>query len=301
MNIDNICEPLNYTINQQGKNIRKHLILYIQYLLGNTNPYIDQIINDINITHNATLIIDDIHDQSLKRRGKTCAYLLFGKPLTLNAGYLKTLQILNNLDKFYPTATINTIRKLYIDSFYKGHIGQGFDIYWRECGHIPSLEEYIIMIDNKTGIIFNTSVKICDLCNSKQTSKKRLSKIIILMTYIGRFFQIRDDYINLTCPKYWKLKGFCEDLDNGNVNYVLVMLKHIYPNYKLTGSKNKIYKILYKKRVFESVWYILDQYKEKIILLEKNITQSKTITHFLDDFFKKLTFEKPLHYTKIQN
>tara|TARA_A100001015_G_scaffold71144_1_gene78814 strand:+ start:1429 stop:2334 length:906 start_codon:yes stop_codon:yes gene_type:complete len=299
MDINNIFEPLNYTINQQGKNIRKHLILYIQYLLGDTNPYIKQIINDINITHNATLIIDDIHDQSLKRRGKTCAYLLFGKPLTLNAGYLKTLQILNELDKFYPISAIDTIRKLYIDSFYKGHIGQGFDIYWREIKHIPSLEEYIIMVDNKTGIIFNTSVKICDLCNSKQASKKQLSKITILMTYIGRFFQIRDDYINLTCPKYWKLKGFCEDLDNGNVNYVLVILKHMYPNYKLTGSKKKIYKILYKKRIFEAVWYILDQYKEKIILLEKNITQSKTTTHYLDDFFKKLTFEKPVHYSKI--
>lgn len=301
MNIHNICEPLNYTVNQKGKNIRKHLILYIQYLLGNTNPYIDRIINDIDITHNATLIIDDIHDQSLKRRGKTCAYLLFGKPLTLNAGYLKTLQILNDLDKFYPISAIDTIRKLYIDSFYKGHIGQGFDIYWREIKHIPSLKEYIIMVDNKTGIIFNTSVKICNLCNSKQASKKQLSKITILMTYIGRFFQIRDDYINLTCTKYWKLKGFCEDLDNGNVNYVLVMLKHIYPNYKLTGSKKKIYKILYKKRIFEAVWYILDQYKEKIIILEKNITQSKTTTHYLDNVLKKLTFEKPLHYTKILN
>lgn len=188
MDIHNICEPLNYTINQQGKNIRKDLILYIQSLLGNTNVYIDQIIKDIDITHNATLIIDDIHDQSLKRRGKTCAYLLFGKPLTLNAGYLKTLQILNELDKFYPVLAIDTIRKLYIDSFYKGHIGQGFDIYWREIKHIPSLEEYIIMVDNKTGIIFTTSIKICDLCNNKQAPKIQLDKITILMTYIGRFF-----------------------------------------------------------------------------------------------------------------
>lgn len=301
MDIHNICEPLNYTINQQGKNIRKDLILYIQSLLGNTNVYIDQIIKDIDITHNATLIIDDIHDQSLKRRGKTCAYLLFGKPLTLNAGYLKTLQILNELDKFYPILAIDTIRKLYIDSFYKGHIGQGFDIYWRESKHIPSLEEYIIMVDNKTGIIFTTSVKICDLCNNKQAPKIQLDKITILMTYIGRFFQIRDDYINLTCPKYWNLKGFCEDLDNGNVNYVLVILKHIYPTYALPKSKKKIYKILYNKRILEAVWYILNQYKEKIILLEKKITHSNKTTYHLDKFFKKLTFEKPLHYTKIWN
>ena len=299
MNIDNICEPLNYTIKQQGKNMRKHLIIYIQYLLGSTNTYINQIINDIDITHNATLIIDDIHDQSLKRRGNPCAYLRFGKPLTLNAGYLKTLQILDQLDKFYPKQAVNTIRKLYINSFYKGHIGQGFDIYWRETNYIPSLKEYIIMVDNKTGIIFTTSVQICNLCNDKQSSKIQLNNIMILMTYIGRFFQIRDDYINLTCPKYWKLKGFCEDLDNGNINYVLVILKHIYPNYKLTGSKKMIYKILYNKRILEYVWYILEQYKHKIILLEKKITQSNEITQYLNNILKKLSFEKPLHYTKI--
>ena len=80
MDLNNIYKPINYALNQKGKNIRKHLIIYIQYLLGNKNPYINQIINDINSTHNATLIIDDIHDQSLKRRGKKCAYLLFGKP-----------------------------------------------------------------------------------------------------------------------------------------------------------------------------------------------------------------------------
>tara|TARA_Y100000741_G_C18258809_1_gene559892 strand:- start:2664 stop:3578 length:915 start_codon:yes stop_codon:yes gene_type:complete len=299
MDIHKLCEPLNYTLNHKGKNIRKHLILYIQYLLGNKNPYISQIINDINVTHNATLIIDDIHDQSLKRRGKTCAYLLFGKPLTLNAGYLKTLQILDNLDTHYPKTALDEIRKLYINSFYKGHIGQGFDIYWREINYIPSLKEYIIMVDNKTGIIFNTSVKICNLCNDIRTSKERLEKILIMMTYIGRFFQIRDDYINLTCPKYWKLKGFCEDLDHNNVNYTLVILKHIYPQYTLVDTKEKIYRILYKKNIFTCVWHILDKYREKIILLEKEITQSDSITHYLDDFFKKLTFEKALHYNKL--
>ena len=35
--------------------------------------------------HNASLLIDDIEDLSVKRRGREAAYLKFGIPLTLNA------------------------------------------------------------------------------------------------------------------------------------------------------------------------------------------------------------------------
>ena len=38
---------------------------------------------------------------------------------------------------------------------------------------------------------------------------------------------------------------------------------------------------------------------KETFLLEKEITQSDTITHYLDDFFKKLTFDKALHYNKL--
>ena len=251
MNIDKLYEPINYTLRIDGKNIRKHIILYIQSLLGNIdNPLTDIIINDINVSHNASLIIDDIHDESIKRRGKLCAYLLFGKPLTLNAGYLKSLSILNSVDKKYPKKYANKIKNLYIDSFYKGHIGQGLDIYWTKQKYIPTIEEYILMIDNKTGIMFNTCAKACIYTSSTTCKSSKQQLLILLMTFIGRFFQIRDDYINLTCPKYWKLKGFYEDLDNDNVSYVLCILKHIYPKnrFKKLTNKLKIYKYLYKKK-----------------------------------------------------
>lgn len=304
MDINKLYEPIDYTMKLNGKNIRKHIILYIQTLLKNKNTHLtNTIIDDITTTHNASLIIDDIHDLSVRRRGKICAYLLFGKPLTLNAGYLKTLHILNTIDKRYPKNIANKVKNLYIDSFYKGHIGQGLDIYWTITKYIPTLEEYILMVDNKTGIMFNTCAKICILTCENKIPRSTYNSLILLMTFIGRFFQIRDDYINLTCPKYWKLKGFCEDLDNENVSYVLCILKHFYPNIKIKTpyNKYKTYKMLYKKYIFNIVYAILERYKVHIIEIEKTLTQKKTPSTYLSDFFKKLTYDKAMHYSKITN
>ena len=296
MDIHKLYEPLEYNIKSGGKDIRKLTILYIQTLLHNkNNPLTDIIIDDINIAHNTSLIIDDIHDSSIKRRGQLCAYLLFGKPLTLNAGYLKCLSLLNNIDKKYPALIASFTKDLYIDSFYKGHIGQGLDIYWATNKYTPTIPEYLLMIDNKTGIIFNTIAKLCisSLQLTNKTTDKR-NELLLLMLYIGRFFQIRDDYINLTCPEYWKLKGFCEDLDHNNVSYVLCMYKHIFNTPIVTNNKLHIYKLLYKTKIFDMVHYSLTQYKNKIIAIEQRITNTPIISTYLTEFFVKLYVNKAL-------
>ena len=301
MDINKLYEPLDYNIKGGGKDIRKLTILYIQTLLVNkNNPLTNIIIDDINIAHNTSLIIDDIHDSSLKRRGQLCAYLLFGKPLTLNAGYLKCLSLLNNIDNKYPKIISTYIKNLYIDSFYKGHIGQGLDIYWATNKYIPTIPEYLLMIDNKTGIIFNTIAKLCvsSLQLTNKTTDKR-DELLLLMLYIGRYFQIRDDYINLTCPEYWSLKGFCEDLDHQNISYVLCIYKYIFKTPIQSKNKLHIYKLLYKTRIFDMVHYILNSYKEKIIAIEQRITNKSIISTYLTEFFSKLYINKALAPRKI--
>lgn len=38
------------------------------------------------IIHNGSLIIDDLEDQSLMRRGKPCTYIKYGNDYAINAG-----------------------------------------------------------------------------------------------------------------------------------------------------------------------------------------------------------------------
>lgn len=46
----------------------------------------------------------------------------------------------------------------------------------------------------------------------------------------GLYFQVRDDYLNITSADYADKKGFAEDLDEQKFSYILVHLAHSRPD-----------------------------------------------------------------------
>jgi len=308
----NLFAPVEYTLESGGKNTRELIIKYIQNLLNNDkNPVTERIIKDINLLHNSSLVIDDIQDGSLKRRGKECAHIKYGVPISINSGYLQLLSILNDINKNYPESIRDKVKDIYHKCFVLMHIGQGLDIEWTTRKTIPQLDEYNKMMDNKTGGIFNCLIELCIISVPNDISTHIKNLFLELGKYIGRFFQIRDDYINLTCPKYWRLKTFCEDFDEKKVSYIFTLLKTIDPkdiSYEYLDSKlilskqDKImlYKNLYDKKILHKTYMILQQYKDKIIEIERKITLSDGTSSFLKAFFKKLEISLPIEPNKIK-
>jgi geranylgeranyl diphosphate synthase type 3 len=81
-----------------------------------------------------------------------------------------------------------------LDELENLHRGQGLDLGWRANSHVPSVEDYITMIDNKTGGLLRLIVRLME-AESTVPTKPDLLK---LATLFGRYYQIRDDYYNLT-------------------------------------------------------------------------------------------------------
>lgn len=308
----NLFVPVEYTLEGGGKNTRELIIKYIQNLLNNDkNPVTDRIIKDINLLHNSSLVIDDIQDGSFRRRGKECAHIKYGVPISINSGYLQCFSLLNDINKNYPECIHTQVKDIYHKYFVLMHLGQGLDLEWTTRKTIPSLDEYNKMMDNKTGSCFLCPIELCIASTSVDTSTHIKNLFLELGKYIGRFFQIRDDYINLACPKYWKLKTFCEDFDEKKVSYIFTLLKTIDPkdiSYEYLHSKpglskqDKImlYKNLYDKKILHQTYMILQQYKDKIIELERKITQSSETSPFLKAFFKKLEISLPIEPNNIK-
>ena len=294
-----IEEPFYYTYRNKGKEIRKYLLQYAQFLIG-SNSNAKYISEDIEKLHNCSLIIDDIQDNSELRRGRACAYRKFGMPLTLSSSYLIVFEVLNKISLNYsnPLPHLQIIQ----EEIYNLHYGQSLDIYWKQQHIIPEIDDFIQMIDGKTGSVFRGLIRMCGIennCNYLQDACQ-------LFIHLARFFQIRDDYINITLPEYWKKKGFCEDFDERKISYLLVLNKtvtgetleeffNISENDKLSDrQKITLYSKLYNHNILQKTYDILSDMKKNIYILEQKIRNPVSPSPYLKSFFQKLSYCPPI-------
>lgn len=167
------------------------------------------IIGVTEMLHNASLLIDDIEDSSKLRRGFPVAHSIYGIPSVINsANYVYFLGLEKVLTLEHPEAVQVFTRQLL-----ELHRGQGLDIHWRDTYTCPTEQEYRNMVLQKTGGLFGLAVGLMQLfSNWKQDLKP-------LLDTLGLFFQIRDDYANLSSREYSENKSFCEDLTEGKFSF----------------------------------------------------------------------------------
>ena len=157
------------------------------------------------------------------------------------------------------------------------NLGQQLDVYWTYKKEIPSIQEYYYMIENKTGKLFTIIIEIFyELTNNIDHTE--YTKYITLLNKLALFFQIRDDYINLTDPTYWKAKGFCEDFDEKKYSFILI---HFYHDNTINqNQKERFFKLFNKKKL---------SIKKKFKLL-KIMNQSNSI-HYTYQYLTNLQKE----------
>ena len=273
---DILLEPVNYYKRQNGKNIRKVLGDLFGKLLGVTNSNIE-LINDItNDFHNASLVIDDIEDNGTIRRNEPCAHLKYGTPLCINSGYYSIFKSLTNITQNFSQQTSNKI----INYLYYIHEGQGMDIYYTQNKVIPPLEEYEKMMIYKTGYAFIMNLELLMDKSTNVIFRKNYEKVKHILVLFSLFFQIRDDYINLTEINYWKEKGFCQDFDEEKISYLITYFynENIKNNNPYINSniiemmkdkskegKIKIIKIFHNSGLFNDIYNKLQNLKQTIL------------------------------------
>lgn len=125
--------------------------------------------------------------------------------------------------------------KVYTEQLLELHRGQGMEIYWRDNFTCPTESEYKLMTIRKTGGLFMLAIRLMKLFSSSDKDFSHLTAIL------GLYFQVRDDYCNLTSKevlneiqfdknKYYTLfvlqysesKSFCEDLTEGKFSFPII-------------------------------------------------------------------------------
>ena len=141
---DILTQPVTYYTQLNGKNIRKYICNFLGLYLSVNQKNIDYVDEKINMIHSASLVIDDIQDDSTLRRNQECAHIKYGTPLSINAGYLTIFKMLKDINKNNDIS--ETGKHKIVEGLWHLHMGQGMDIYYTTNKIIPTLEEYNTMI-----------------------------------------------------------------------------------------------------------------------------------------------------------
>ena len=154
------------------------------------------------------------------------------------------------------------------------------DIYYTQNKVIPPLEEYEKMMVYKTGYAFIMNLELLMDKSRNVIFRKNYEKVKNILILFSLFFQIRDDYINLTDLNYWKEKGFCQDFDEEKISYLITYFhnENIKNNDKSTNpniiemmkdkskeGKIKIINIFHNSGLFDVIYNKLLQLKQTIL------------------------------------
>mmetsp|Transcript_15676 Transcript_15676/g.11401 ORF Transcript_15676/g.11401 Transcript_15676/m.11401 type:complete len:121 (+) Transcript_15676:266-628(+) len=93
------------------------------------------------IVHNASLIVDDLEDSSIKRRGDYCTYIKFGADVALNAGNFIFFDPISKISQFVTSERKQLeLLTIFNSNLVSLHLGQNWDISWHNGSKIPSEE-----------------------------------------------------------------------------------------------------------------------------------------------------------------
>ena len=216
--------PCSYISTLPSKGFRSALIEALDIWLHVDSATADIAKRTIDMLHNSSLVLDDIEDGSPLRRGKPAAHVIFGQAQSINSATFVYVNAVKLVHQMRSTQAMDAL----LEEIGHLFVGQGWDLYWKHQLQVPTKEEYLQMVDLKTGGLFRLLARL--MLTGSQHSAKVDSQVggdgsvdlSSLSCLLGRFFQIRDDYQNLHSALYAQQKGFCEDLDEGKISYLVV-------------------------------------------------------------------------------
>ena len=227
-NVDLINQMSHYIIASGGKRIRPLLLLLCARATnyGGTEHHAMAVV--IELIHTATLLHDDVVDESTTRRNQDTANELWGNAASVLVGdflYSRAFEILVEPNSM----SIMRILSKATNQIAEGEVLQLLNI--RNAN--VSQTKYFNVIEQKTARLFEAACKIGALLSD--SSEKTINSLGDFGLHLGIAFQIIDDALDYESNSTTMGKEVGDDLSEGKIT-----LPMIYALEKTSGSENKI-------------------------------------------------------------
>ena len=265
-NVDLISQMSQYIINSGGKRIRPLLLLICAKATDYDGDYHYSMAVVIELIHTATLLHDDVVDQSATRRGQETANELWGNAPSVLVGdflYSRAFEIM---------VEPNSMEIMRILSKATNQISEGEVLQLLNIKNANVTQaEYFKVIERKTACLFKAACQIAGILSS--ADQKVINAMGSFGMHLGNAFQIIDDTLDYESDSKIIGKEIGDDLSEGKVT-----LPMIYALEKTEEVENKILKDAIKNADASHINQIVEillnvdafQYSRDIAKIESN-------------------------------
>lgn len=171
---EGVLEPIYDLLDRGGKRWRPVLGMIYAECCGrnvalsveNGSSADDDILFACGLTefvHNGSLMVDDVEDKSLMRRGEPCTYIKYGEDYAVNTGTIMYCVPIMKIDEYITGDALKfKMYKTCCEETANLHFGQNWDIHWHNGKRMPTEEQYLHMIINKTSVLPRLCVRLID-------------------------------------------------------------------------------------------------------------------------------------------
>ncbi|WP_415139515.1 polyprenyl synthetase family protein [Ottowia sp.] len=211
-----VGEVARYIISAGGKRLRPVLLLLTCGALGCQNPHRFNLAAVVEFIHTATLLHDDVVDESTLRRGRSTANEVFGNPASVLVGdflYSRAFQMM---------VETGSMRVMQILADATNVIAEG-EVLQLMNMHDASLDEaaYLRVIRSKTAKLFEASSRLgAVLANASPAIEQACAEY---GQSLGTAFQVIDDVLDYDGDAAEMGKNLGDDLREGKATLPLIL------------------------------------------------------------------------------
>ncbi len=203
-----INQVADYIINSGGKRLRPALVLLSAGVFGKVNTHHHTLAAVVEFIHTATLLHDDVVDESSLRRGRATANTLFGNAASVLVGdfvYSRAFQMMVDVQNMRVMEILSEATNIIAE----GEVLQLLNINDADI----SDEDYLRVIHYKTAKLFEAATRLgAVICDAPPETEAALAEYGMR---IGTAFQLIDDVLDLSGESEQIGKNLGDDIAEG--------------------------------------------------------------------------------------
>lgn len=213
-----LAEPVHYALSGRGKRLRPILTLLTSQACGGQEADALHAAVAVELLHNFTLVHDDIMDRDHTRHGQAAVHAKWDDGVGVLAG--DAMFVIALMELRLSPGRVDELTT----AFAKGALavceGQALDKEY-ESQEVVSVDEYLRMIDLKTGYMLGMAAELGALCAG--VGEEQIEGVRRYGCLLGRAFQVQDDLLEIFSDAGTMGKSLGSDIVAEKKTYLMIV------------------------------------------------------------------------------